>query len=387
MATKKQGAGEVSKKSGAKKKGADLAVIEGGKAPAKKGGAAASTAPAAPLLRDGKTPANPEAMKRALGVYGVEYKADASPADLLAILRKHLGKVLKPMDENDKVKCTNVCGEVSTNDTDFCPYCGDEGAEPEAGATSAGDEDHADDEGAAEAAEAGSSGGAAIAPASTADGLAAASARLDESMARINKLRNDIAGNSYDLGVEIAKIHVEELWKARGHESFKEFIEKDLEISRAMAYRLIDLTKQFTRETFESVGSRKLALIAGIQDADAREAALDAAKAGASTRDVERQVNDAKGRSSAPAKEKGSSAGSTPAPKKSAQDITLLTKVGSKAQLVGFRSAASGRPINHHKDDAYAELQVADEVKLRMAPKIDKDGNIVGITVAFVRVG
>lgn len=384
MAKAKQGAA-AGKKSGATKKGAaaekGLEVIEGGKGKGAK--AAASTAPGAPLLKDGKTAANPEALKRALGVYGVSFKPDATPAELLAAVRKHLGKVLKDLPDEEKVKCTAVCGEVSTNDTDFCPYCGDEGVE------------EGDDPGAAEAAEATAPAAApakaestAIAPASTGDALAAATAKLDESIARINRLRADLAANSYDLGLEIRKIHEEELWKARGHESFKDFIEKELEIGRSMAYRLIDVTKQFDRPTFEQVGSHKLALIAGIQDSEARDAALEAAKAGASTKDVERAVNEAKGRTPAPPKEKGgSSAGGTSAPaKKTAQDITLLTKVGSKPQLIGFRSASSGRPINHHKDDAYAELQLSDDVKQRIALKIDKEGNIVGVTVAFVRV-
>lgn len=393
MANKKQGE-TVSKKSGAQKKStAPLKAIDGGKATPKKG-AAAPSAPAsgAVLLRDGKTPANAEAMKKALGTYGVAFKPDASTEELLAALRKHLTKVLKPMKDDDKVKCDAVCGEVSTAETDFCPFCGDEGLSDEepapaaapAEAAAEAEEEQADDEGAAEAAEE-KAPAAPLAPASTAANLKAKTAKLEESVARINQLRTDLAGNSYDLGQELRKIHEEELWKARGHESFKEFIEKDLEISRSMAYRLIDVTKQFDRATFESVGSRKLALIAGIQDAEARDAALESAKAGASTSDVKRQVDDAKGKPAAPPKESGSK-GAAPPPKKG-NEITLLTKVGSKAQLVGFRSATSGRPIARHKDDAYAELQIADEVKLRMAPKVDKDGNLVGITVAFVRVG
>lgn len=386
MATKKtaETAAAVSKKGSAQKKStAPLKAIEGGK------GKPASPAPEAQaqvLLRDGKTPANPVALKKALGVYGVAFKASATTEELLALVRKHLTKVLAPMKDEDKVKCTQVCNEVSTNDTDFCPYCGDEGSDAETTV-------EGDDPGAAEAAEAAATTpvapstkkgakGAELAPAA-AGGLEAAAKRLDESVERINSLRGDLAKNSYDLGVEIRRIHEEELWKVRGHESFKDFIEGDLDISRSMAYRLIQITQNYDRPTFEKVGSKKLALISGIQDSETRDAALEAAKAGASTAEVQRHKDSGKTKPAAPA----SSAKPTAAPaKKAANEITLLTKVGSKPQLVGFRSASSGRAIQHHKDDAYAELQIADEVKLRMAPKFDKDNNFLGISVAFVRV-
>lgn len=386
MATKKtaETTAAVSKKGSAQKKStAPLKAIEGGKP------APAAPAAAPVLLRDGKTPANPEALKKALGVYGVAYKASASTEELLALVRKHLTKVLAPMKDEDKVKCTQVCNEVSTNDTDFCPYCGDEGSDGETAETIV----EGDDPGAAEAAEAAATTpvapstkkgakGAELAPVA-AGGLEAAAKRLDESVERINSLRGDLAKNSYDLGLEIRRIHEEELWKARGHESFKEFIEGDLDIGRSMAYRLIQITQNYDRPTFEKVGSKKLALISGIQDSETRDAALEAAKAGASTAEVQRHKDGGKAKPAAPA----SSAKPTAAPaKKAANEITLLTKVGSKPQLVGFRSAASGRAIQHHKDDAYAELQIADEVKLRMAPKFDKDNNFLGISVAFVRV-
>jgi hypothetical protein len=391
----KQGEKAVAKKSGAKKKGG-LTAIEGGK------GKAAPEAPPV-LLRDGKTEANPDALRRALGVYGVAVKEGASTADLLAAVRKHLAPVLKKMPDDDKIKCADVCGEVSTNDTDFCPFCGDEGSEEgeegdEAGAAEAAEEgepaaesvvkEEAEPEPEAPApapapkAPKGKAAKATPAPAPEApkgDGLIVATKKLEASIERINQLRNDLAGNSYDLGTELRTIHEEELWKARGHETFKDFIEKDLEISRSMAYRLIDVTKQFDRPTFESVGSRKLALIAGIQDSEARDAALEAAKAGASTKDVERARDEAKGRS---AKEKPEA----PTAKKAPNEITLLAKVGSKPELVGFRSAATGKAIGKHKDDAYAEKQISEGVKLRMAPKFDRENNLVGITVAFVRV-
>lgn len=390
MATKKQGAA-VGKKSGATKKGgATLTAIDGGKATPKK--AEAKAAESLPLLRDGKTPANVEAMKAALGVYGVAFKKDATPEELLKKVRGALEKKLKDMDDDDKVKCSSKCTEVSTDETDHCPFCGDEGMDDDAGAAEAAEQGEpepdpepkpdAEKPAKGKAKKAEKPAAAAIAS-KTDTGLAAATAKLDESVNRINQLRTDLALNSYDLGEELRKIHEEELWKARGRESFKDFIENDLDISRSMAYRLIDVTKEFDRETFNRIGSRKLALIAGIADSEARDAALESAKAGATTNEVRRQVDDAKGKKTAPPKEGGGK--TAPAPKKG-NEITLLTKVGARPQLIGFRSAASGRPIQAHKDDAYAEMNLSEDVKLRMAPKFDREGSFLGITVAFVRV-
>src|SRR5262249_46487989 len=130
----------------------------------------------------------------------------------------------------------------------------------------------------------------------------------------------DIQRNSYDLGIELKRIYDEELWKARGHKTWKEFVEKELEIGRSMAYRLVETVSKFDRETFTKVGSTKLSLIAQIDDDEQRETALEEARQGASVRDVTRTTRSATGKG-APAK---SSDGKASAPPKKAGEITLL---------------------------------------------------------------
>lgn len=379
----------VGMKSGAGKKPA-LTAIEGGKAEKK------PTVTIA-LLRDGKTPANPEAMRKALNIYGIAHAPDAPPDVLLALLRKHLAKTLKNIDENSKIKCTAVCTEIATDETEFCPFCGDEGADEE---EPVGAEDSSEvvttptvvvEEKEDPALESNeeieavlNDGGDEVDAGEPVDAVESAVAKLDERVGRINSYRRNLASCSYDMGIELAEIQKAELWKARGHGSFKEFCEKELEIGRGMAYKLIGITTEFDRKTFEVVGSKKLALIAGIQDSEARDAAIEAAKKGATTKEVERHANEAKGKPTAPPKEKSSA--SAPV-KRMGNEITLLTKVGTKAQFVGFRSATSNRPIQAYKDDAYAELKIAESILLRTAPKFDKDKNLIGITVAFVREG
>jgi hypothetical protein len=379
----------ATKKKGATKKGTagakGLSVIEGGKSEA-------------PVLADGKTAANLTALTRALGVYGVKTKDTDSVSDRLVLVRAHLKPLIadaekkaKRGEEDGLVKC-EACGEVSTEHTDFCPFCGDEGLPPEEesaaaeeAATAATEPEAAPEEPAKGAK--GKKGKKAAEPAPeaaaepTGDALAKAGAELDEKVERVNVLRADIATHSYDIGLEIRDIHERELWKARGHSSFKEFVEKDLEMSRTLAYRMIEVTKQYDRPTFEKVGARKLALVASIQDEEQRDAALEAAKAGATVRDLERTKEKTKGKS-APEKEEKERA----APKKSANDITLLAKVNGKPTTHPWRSATSGRPLSAHKDDAYGEVDLSEDVKLRVALKVDKEGKIVGFTTAFVRV-
>jgi hypothetical protein len=379
----------VTKKKGSAKKGtaaaAGLSVIEGGKGH--------------PVLADGKTHAAETALRRALGVYGVPAKDSEDVHHLLLKVRGHLKPLIseaekkaKRGEEDGLVKC-EVCGEVSTEHTDFCPYCGDEGLPPEdeeqeqpaaattTSATPAAAAPAAPAKGKKKkGAEAAPEAATAPAVAAVGDALVKAGAELDEKVARVNALRVDLAKNTYDIGIEIREIHERELWKARGHQSFKEFVEKDLEMSRTLAYRLIETTKEYDRATFESVGARKLALVASIQDAEVRDAALEAAKAGATVKEIERTKDKAKGKS-APDKEERATA----APRKT-NEITLLAKVNGKPTTHQWRSASSGRPLAAHKDDAYGEVEVSEDVRLRVALKVDKEGKIVGFTTAFVRV-
>jgi len=407
MATKKNQAAApavVAKKSGAAKKPNpnNFSVIEGGK------GAEVV------MLSDGKTPANRESLARALEKYEVKFDAKAPTSKLLELVRKELGKRLDGMSEDSMIKCENVCGEVSTEDTDFCPFCGDEGT-PSDETGAGGDEGTPSDEtGAAEAAEAVATTTAkteetppqpkakAEKPAKGAKkpepvteitastgGIEAAKKKLDASVARINELKTNLAMNSFDLGLELTEIYKDSRWKANGHDSFKTFVEKELDIGRTLAYRLIDIVKQFDRATFEKIGSKKLALISGITDSEARTDALNAAAAGASTKEIERhraEANESGNGRTKPKAPSSSAKDKTAAPKKSGNEITLLAKVGSKPQVIAWRSAASGRPIQAHKDDAYAELHISENVKQRIALKHDKDGAIVGVAVSFIRV-
>ena len=87
-----------------------------GKALAKKGGATKKASAKDELvLRDGKTKANPEAMAKALKVYGITSSDGGTPGEMLRAIRKHLAGILPTLKEDDKIVCESACTEVSTS--------------------------------------------------------------------------------------------------------------------------------------------------------------------------------------------------------------------------------------------------------------------------------
>jgi len=348
------------------------------------------------VLKSGKR-ANVPAMLAALAALKVEIGKDARPDEIIAATRAAVAKAAKGIPPEKMLQCDDEvkdgekhlgCQEVSTEHTPFCPFCGlGDPALVELGAK--WDAEHA--AGTAPAKTNGKSNGVSAAPAT--EGVLSAEQKqtmivqLDTAVAKINELAVDIAGNSFDLGVTIRDVHERQLWKARGHSNFKEFIEKELPVSRTGAYLLMDVVKDFDRDTFLKHGAHKLALISGIDDEEARRAALADADAGKSVRDIARTTgraapNSGKGKASAPA----SAARAEAPPKKKENEITLLAKVNGKANLFTWRSAKTNRPLNAHQDDAYAAIPIGDDVVLHVALKTDRTGEkILGITGRFVR--
>ncbi len=296
------------------------------------------------------------AVRKAIKVYSPKSKIPTDDAAALQMLRDVLAVRLAEVAADDKLLCgeeddaTTGCREMATSDTSFCPFCGDEGVD----------------------------GGTA-----TENGLVAQKAELDEALSRFESLRRDFVANAYDIGLTLRDIRDRDLWKASGATSLKDFMEKELGISRTSGFRYMALTEEYDRKTFIEIGPRKLELISGIDTKEAREEALAAAKAGATTRDVEALARPARTRGEAPAREgKGSNA---PAKPKGGAEITLLAKVNGKAQMIPFRGAESGRPLKMYKDGSYGELQISDDVVLRVGLKGDSESGFEGMTIAFVR--
>lgn len=320
------------------------------------------------MLANGR-PVDFAAVRKAIKVYSPKAKIPDGDAEALLLLRQVVEKRLGEVAPDERMLCGEQddpkmgCREVATGDVLFCPFCGDEGVPEDEAPPAVGVVD--------------------VQPANATEaGLVLMKGELDEAVSRFEALRRDLVANSYDIGLTLRDIRDRDLWKASGASSLKDFMEKELGLSRTSGYRYMALTEEYDRQTFLEVGPKKLALISGIDAKEDREAALDAAKQGASTRDVEALANPDRAPRSTPANESGSK---NSAPKKSGAEITLLAKVGGKVQVIPFRSAESGRPVKHYRAGAYGEFQISDDVVLRVAFKDDREGNHEGISIAFVR--
>ena len=81
------------------------------------------------VLADDKTRANPDAMRKAakyLGIEAPKTRGAKSDQELLGLLRVEVNRRLAKLSIDDHVKCVR-CAEIATDDTPFCPFCGDEG--------------------------------------------------------------------------------------------------------------------------------------------------------------------------------------------------------------------------------------------------------------------
>jgi hypothetical protein len=396
------------------------------------------------LLADKKTKANSDAMRRAaehLGVASPTARGVKADQELLGALRLEITKRLAKLPEDDHVKCV-VCGEIATEDTEFCPYCGDEGSTSEADAKLAAalnagpdDEDEEDAAARAEAAEAGDDDDAGPVPATGGDdddeaesedddasddddeeedeaeedvvedgdvqrsvgivgegavvknvgaGLKSMERDLVAALNRIKSMKQSAVSLSYDIGMECKAIRDQQLFKARGYKSFKDFAEKELPFTRESALQLIAIVEKYKRDDYAQIGYAKLRVIAAVNDPQAEEELITAAKKGATARELSERVTSgtAKKREAkpAPAVEKG-------------ERITLLGKVGSKKSVVKFHNSETGEIVPNagifskkgFMPSAYAEHEISPGIFVRVGLRIGANLELEGLTVRFVR--
>lgn len=391
---------------------AEAAVMK--KAGASRKGAA-PTAAAPLLLKDGKTPASESALARALGKFGLPVPATLE--EKLVAVRGYITQCFEETPHSctadcdlEGSQCPRVvceCKEVSTYETDFCPFCGDLGLprgtaiittppatmpEPVVAAepydeeplppsdvpVPDGDDSDAQPVVADPVVEV-------LPPVSGGD----KTADLDAAVRRIQVLKNDWAQNTYDLALELKRVQDDELFKVRGFENFGAWAVAEVGLSRSLAYELAKVPREFDRNTYLEVGSTKMRLIAGIEDPAVQKKALEDAKAGASKRELERTYTTRTVTREAPVKESGKGK-AAPAPEptkprdapKKGTEIHLLLKLNGKAMLHPFVSVKTGREIKTFAEDSYVELRLSDNVVLHLAPKFGADGKtMVGITV------
>lgn len=202
---------------------------------------------------------------------------------------------------------------------------------------------------------------------------------------RAKVAQRNIAINGWDLGHILRDINERELWKAGGFSSFKDYYTKELGISKAFAYNMIDVAKKFSRKTFEEIGIKKLEIVARAPK-ESREKLLGEAGS-SSKRDLEKKAREEKRKKKEKEKNAGKAAAPPPEPttptqaggkrgrpSKEDQTITLLTKVGGRPKTYRFKDAQTHEEIPEWTKDAYVEVPLSDDVVLYIAPKTDRSG-------------
>lgn len=352
-----------------------------------------------------EVPADPVAMRRAAAILEVAIPTgDNADVALLGVLRTRIQKLIK---DKTHILCM-VCDERSTEQTPFCPFCGDEGEvvddqtqsesatlpEVTAPVEQSKELTVAQDKDAKKATKPSKAKPVkeeiTVAADVSAD-MSALDAELEACLQKIVAYTHETIGATYEIGLILKQINDRTMYRARGFDSFRKFADAVLPMSRQTAYQLKDLVEQFDRKTFEEVGFRKLRAIASLVG-ESHDEAMEAARAGATATELEAMA--AKAKKTRPALTSGSGAdtpkkAAAPAPETN-HKVTLLTKMDDKPREVTLLSQKTGKPLSsagkvtYQVPDAYGDIELAEGVHMRVALRIvGKD--IVGFTVQYVR--
>lgn len=321
------------------------------------------------ILADGKTRANGDAMRKAAKVLGVKIpttRGSKSDQELLGNLRVEISKRLSKLAIDDHVKCV-VCGEVATDHTEYCPFCGDEGGDVVAEVVAPGV-------------------GISKTPVPSAPNVDLATKaleqELDSHLAKIVELKQKGVELSYDIGLECREIRDRQLYKARGHASFKQFAESELPFTRESALQLVSIVDKHSREDYARIGYAKLRIISAVTDSAVKNELMSAARRGNTT--VKEIAERAARATQVPSRK------TKAPPAEQGEKITLIGKIGARSHVVKFIDFKTGEVVDSagtFKDflpDAYGDIEVADGVFVRIGLRVNGK-NLEGLTARFVR--
>jgi len=205
-------------------------------------------------------------------------------------------------------------------------------------------------------------------------------------LARIQELKRNAIWMSYDIGLECKEIRDRKLYTARGFSSFKQFAEAELPFTRESALQLITIVEKHTRQEYAEIGYSKLRVIAAVNDPQLKEELVEAARNKATANELKERVTRATIAPTAGGKK------STAAPEPG-EKITLLGKVGARAQVMKFHDAKKGGELldlagtfKSYTDSAYGELEIGDGVFIRIGLRVNETSKqLEALTVRFVR--
>lgn len=211
----------------------------------------------------------------------------------------------KNYDRDNLAKC-DECHGVAPDVLDACPYCGSVGDAPAetivTPATKAAQQPTADKETKMQtqttaAKPLAKTNGASVTP--TTPSSTYTQQDLDKAVKEVVVLKAKGAETLWDLGHKIAEIHDKNLWKLRLEDgkqrwkNFDSFCNVELNMTPQNAKRLLDVAVKHSVEEVRKFGPTKLGLLLTAPP-EAQEKIKAKIEAGASKRDVEREVQKAK---------------------------------------------------------------------------------------------
>lgn len=284
------------------------------------------------------------------------------PADTheerIAQLTTHYESSKKELADCDK------CGGGSPTDLDACPFCGDEGVDETAKDPASEKPADAKPE---KAAAKPKKDALAVKPAEELMPEGVTVEKLDTALSEFIKVKGAGAGAMWDIGRAAQVIYKGQLWKARitvapdaedgtkgatknTYKSWNEFCTKELGMTPANIYNLMDVSEAFTREKAIAFGTTKLALILKAPE-EAQPALLEAAKTHGK-RQLSKEVDEAKkkagkagskretGRKKTPAGKGGGRASKTKL--KKSDVITIATLIDKAVTIPMFKKPKKG---------------------------------------------
>lgn len=244
------------------------------------------------------------------------------------------------MDIDTRVDCD--CGGYSdTTHFKRCPFCGDAEVEQDDGTVIPGE---------------------AILLTPGVEILSAAT--LDASVQRIKRLKSDMARNYYHLGVMLAEVYDRGLWKLRvkgGNQVYSDFAQwtrAEAGLGRTQALKMIDVATNFSEKEVKDIGHTRLAVALQVPP-EYRDRMVEKAHAGASKRDLEKEVAVVKGR---------------PAPRET-NGITVA--YAAQARTIPFMCAEGDEPAYCIGDQPWAQELLPNDVVQRYEVAEDEEGRLV----------
>jgi hypothetical protein len=121
--------------------------------------------------------------------------------------------------------------------------------------------------------------GSARATIRTPTGIEAIKARIGElhnAVERVKSLRKNLNKSFFELGLVLREIQEQRMFEAKGFQNFEAFVEREIDLSKSIALRLVKLVTTFTREQALAQGyDRTLETLAQMEGAEGAQSISD----------------------------------------------------------------------------------------------------------------